>query len=705
MFLLGSLGFAVTLYYALGLEMHLYSLMGITISLNLILDNIIVMADQIHRQKNRQAFLAILASTLTTVAALAMIFFMDEKIKLNLQDFAVVIIINLSASLLVVLFLVPALMERLKIDSKVQLFKPKRIKRRRRAIKRTLWFNRKYSKYIQFASRKWWLVLLAGVLMFGLPVFLLPLGLKTENPGFLEKTYNATLGSPFYLEKIKPTVDVALGGTLRLFVQHVYEGSYWKENEETSIYVSLTMPNGSTLEQTDFLIGKMELYLRRFPQIKQFQTNVSSQRANIDVRFHAKHQFGSFPYALKNELISKAIELGGGSWGVYGLGDGFSNNLAENAGSNHIRLVGYNYDELYRLAELVKDSLLQYRRIREVTIDSRFSYFKDDYQEFVFNLNKQALAELNMSAQSLFYDLSPLFITDRAVAQWVTRKGVEPIQLTSNQADVYDIWMLNNEQGNLGEQFYRVQNVAEIEKYQAPKSIARENQQYILCLQYEYIGSMEQSNYVQERLVKKFSETLPVGYRIEKDGYSGWGNKGDAKQYWLLLVIVCIIYFTTSILFNSLRQPLAILLLIPVSFVGLFLTFYFFKLNFDQGGFAAFVLLCGITVNAGIYVVNQYNQLRKQQKRTPVRTFIKAWNYRIVPVSLTVMTTILGFSPFLIGEKEGFWFPLAAGTIGGLVFSMLGLVFFLPAFLRLGSKASVKGAIRPKASSKKWRYP
>lgn len=696
--LIGSLGFAVTLYYALGLEMHLYSLMGITISLNLILDNIIVMADQIHRQKNRQAFLAILASTLTTVAALSMIFFMDEKIKLNLQDFAVVIILNLTASLLVVLFLVPALMERLRLESKntwrmprIHPFKwrsrkPKSGTRHGRTLRRKVRFNRLYAGYIRVTSKRWGLVLLVCILIFGLPVFLLPMGFEKEAPNFFEKTYNASLGSEVYRSKIKPKVDVALGGTLRLFVKHVYEGSYWKENEETSIYVSLTMPNGSTLDQTDFLIGKMEQYLRQFSQIKQFQTNVGKQRASIDVRFHPEHQFGSFPYALKNELISKAIELGGGSWAVYGLGDGFNNNLAETAGSNRVKLMGYNYDELYRLAELVKDSLLQYRRIKEVTIDSKFSYFKDDYQEFVFNLNKQALAELNMQAQSLFYDLSPLFITDRAVAQWVTREGVEPIQLTSNQADTYDVWMLNNEQGNLGEQFYRVQNVANIDKFQAPKSIVRENQQYTLCIQYEYIGSSEQSNVVLDRLVKQFTETLPVGYRIEQDGYGGWHDKGNGKQYWLLFIIVGIIYFTTSMLFNSLRQPLAILLLIPISFVGLFLTFYLFKLNFDQGGFAAFVLLCGITVNAGIYVVNQYNQVRKHRSTSPVRSFVRAWNYRIVPVSLTIMTTILGFIPFLIGEKEGFWFPLAAGTIGGLVFSMLGLVFFLPAFLGLKNK-------------------
>ena len=54
---------------------------------------------------------------------------------------------------------------------------------------------------------------------------------------------------------------------------------------------------------------------------------------------------------------------------------------------------------------------------------------------------------------------------------------------------------------------------------------------------------------------------------------------------------------------------------------------------------------------------------------------------KVVPIFLTVVSTILGFIPFMVGEeKEGFWFPLAAGTIGGLVLSLVGIFFYLPIF-------------------------
>lgn len=145
-----------------------------------------------------------------------------------------------------------------------------------------------------------------------------------------------------------------------------------------------------------------------------------------------------------------------------------------------------------------------------------------------------------------------------------------------------------------------------------------------------------------------------------------------------------IIYFCSGILFNSLKQSLYVVFIIPFSFIGIFLTFYWFKLNFDQGGFAAFILLSGITVNANIYIINEFNNLRKRSTLSPMHCYIKAWNAKIRPIFLTIISTILGFIPFIVGYRENFWFPMAAGVIGGLLFSLLVIFFVLPLFMGLG---------------------
>lgn len=679
-----NLAIAVIFYYLFGLEMQLYSLAGITVSLNLILDNTIVMTDHILHRRNMKAFMSVLAATLTTMGALVIIFFLDEKIRLNLQDFAAVVIINLAVSLFVALFFVPAMIE--KIGLKKRMRKPGKLKWllpvRRFIHRMPIYFTRFYMGLIRILCRWRVAVCVLLVLLFGLPVFLLPE--KMESEGRLAEWYNKTLGTATYKEKVKPIADKVLGGSLRLFVQKVYEGSYFTRNEEVVLYANANLPNGSTLEQMNELIKKMETYLSQFKEIKQFQTSIySARRASISVNFTKEHQNSGFPYTLKANIISKALQLGGGSWGVYGLQDqGFSNDVREGAGSFRVKMYGYNYDELYQWAERLKEKLLTHRRIKEVFVNSEFSWWKDDYQEFYFDLNKERMAQEDIGASELFASIRPIYGKNMEIGSVLADNGVEKIKLSSRQSHEYDVWSMQFfPYGTAGKQ-YKLSELATVEKGQMPQQVAKENQQYRLCLQYEYIGSSEQGNKILKRDLEEFNAGLPMGYSAESDGASwSWGKK-ENKQYLLLLVVIAIIFFTTSVLFNSLKQPLAIIFVIPVSYIGVFLTFYWFKLNFDQGGFAAFVLLCGITVNASIYVLNEYNAIRRRLPRiSPLRAYTKAWNAKVVPIFLTIVSTILGFIPFMVGtDKEAFWFPLAAGTIGGLVMSVVGVFIFLPVF-------------------------
>lgn len=676
-----NLAVAVIFYYLLGLEIQLYSLAGITISLSLIIDNTIIMTDHLMHRGNRNAFMPILAATMTTVGALSIIFFLDEKIRLNLQDFAAVVMINLCVSLAIALFFVPALVEKIKLKKRKPMkkrgllrhlpFRPRRL---------TVYFNRFYGGTIRLLSKRKWIPFTAIVLLFGLPVFLLPD--KIEKDTKFAERYNKIFDNSTYKEKVKPVVNKALGGTLRLFTEKVFQGSYFTRNDEVALTITASMPNGTTLEQMNALIEKMERYLSTFPEIRQFQTDIpNARRASIRVLFTKESERSGFPYQLKSSVITKALELGGGSWGVYGLQDqGFSNNVTEFAGSYRVKLYGYNYDELTAWADTLKNRLLTYRRIKEVLINSNFSWYKDDYREFSFDLNKQRLAAEGFLPEQLFASLQPVFAKDMWAGSLILEGEREDIKLASRQSREYDIWALQYISHNLGSRMYRLDELADISKGQAPQEVGKENQQYRLALQFDYIGANTQAGRVLDREVEALNKILPMGYTAEKEE-SGWGwNKKDNKQYWLIGLLIVIIFFTTSVLFNSVKQPLAVIFIIPVSFIGVFLTFYWFKLNFDQGGFASFILLSGITVNASIYILNEFNRIRKAKPLlSPLRAYLKAWNAKIIPIFLTVVSTMLGFVPFMVGmDKEAFWFPLAAGTIGGLAMSVLGIWVFLP---------------------------
>ena len=527
-----NISVAVILYYAFGLEMQLYSLAGITISLNLVIDNTIVMTDHILHRRNLKAFVSVLAATLTTIGALVIIFFLDEKILLNLQDFAAVVIINLAVSLFVALFFVPSMID------KIGLEKKKRRKRRRFLLRPTfmkrltVYFTRFYQGVIYYLCRFRVIACLLLLLGFGLPVFMLPE--KMEGEGKWVEYYNKVFDNPTFKDKVKPVINKALGGSLRLFAEKVYEGSYFNRDEgEVVLSVYATLPNGSTLEQMNVLIKRMETYLSDFKEIRQFQTYIyNARQANIQIYFTKENQRSGFPYTLKANIISKALTLGGGSWSVYGLQDqGFSNDVRESAGSFRVKLYGYNYDELSYWTEQLKEKLLLHRRIKEVTVNSEFSWWKDDYSEFYLDLDRLRMAKEHITATQLFAALRPVFGRDIYCGNVLFDSQTEQLKLSSVQGQRYDVWGLVNIPFFIDGRSYKLADFATVRKGQSPQKVAKENQQYRLCLQYEYIGSSEQGKKLLKKDLEEFNKILPMGYTAENEqDYWSW-NKKDNKQY------------------------------------------------------------------------------------------------------------------------------------------------------------------------------
>lgn len=666
-----NMAIAVVAYYLSGVEIQLYSLAGITISLNLVIDNLIVMAEHITRNRNLKAFTAVLAATMTTIGALSVVFFLDEKTMLSLKDFVIVVIVNLSVSLFTAMFLVPALAGQLKVRQKRT--KSGRVKRL------SLRMMRAYDSAVRFLSEHKKIVFTAFILAFGTPVFLLPGNLKGD--GRAASLYNSTLGSSFYLRNVRPWVDICLGGTLRLFADKVSNGKYGDNAvSEPVLYVRASLPNGATLSQMNAMILKLEAFLSAKTGIRQFQTRIHGPRsATVSIFFKSEYR-SIYPYELKSEIISRVQTISGGNWSVSGLRDqGFSNSAIELTGSCCIKMTGYNYDELFSYAEALRDSLLQNKRIKDVQLNSEVVFLRDDYSEFYLAVDSDRLVADSLSLSELYSAISHDFNRNMTVGMVYGSDGAEYIRLSSAESG-RDVWGLMNIPLSAGSKTFKLSDYATIKKRQTPPDIVKEDQQYELYLQYDYIGSLQNAQKVLEKTLEKFVPKLPVGYNaVDYNAMlRSFGERSDL--HYLLGLIIVIIFFITSILFDSLRQPVAIILVIPVAFIGVFLTFYTFDLKFSKGGFAAFVLLCGITVNAAIYIINEYNSLRRRYPRVSRgKLYGNAFRAKITAILLTVLSTVLGFIPFLIGgTRENFWFPLAAGTIGGLLFSMIAIFFLLP---------------------------
>ncbi len=671
-----NLALSVILFYIFKVEIHLYSLAAITTSFGIVIDNVIVMIDHYHRYRNRSVFMALLGATLTTCAGLVVIWFLPEQTRIDLWDFALVMMLTLGVSLAVALWFVPAWLEQNKAPQPPEgRVKAKNMRR----VKMYLTVNYLYFRLLTFLSRFRKTVFGLGLLAFGLPIFMLPNRL-TEKTKFSEY-YNFTIGSEWYQETVKSYIDKGLGGTLRLFVNYVYEQSYYSKNERTSLYVIANLPNNSTIEQMDELLASFENQLKNYPEVARFVTNIqNAQQASLTIYFTKSAENSSFPYILKNQMIALSTESSGVDWDIYGVGQGFSQHLNDNATPTfNVSMYGYNYLELERQAHTLKTKLQTHPRVQEVDINRSVGIFSQkNLYEYALQTKPEVLALQNVSFQELYQQTQNRNVRPQPDLYLMLNEQYEPVKIVPTQHDRFDVWQLAHQPLRQDSVHYKL-NTAQIVRQKVIPEIQKEDQQYLRRVSFEYFGSQRFGEQFLNEKLKEIKGILPLGYKAEMSTYN-WFQNDRKQQYWLIGLVILLIYLVCTIIFESLVQPLALITLIPLSFIGVFLTFYWFDFNFDQGGYASFVLLSGNVVCAGIFIIAEYNTLQKRFPRaTSMRLYLKAYQHKIVPILLTVLSTVVGLVPFLIfGQNEPFWFALGAGTIGGLLMSLLVIWLFLP---------------------------
>ena len=670
---------AVIAYYLLDLRLHIYSLAGITVSLGMVIDAAVVMVDHYSYYHDRKAFMAILAALLTTIGSLVIVLWLPDFLKDNLYDFAWIIIINLSAALLVAYLFVPALVEWLGYHSRQQ--------GRVRHLGLARGWGRFYRGYVRFAQRRRWGVVLLVVLAFGIPVDRLPEqwrveGSRTDEAPWYARVYNSTLGSPRFRQTCKPLLSACCGGTLRPFAKSLSGRTYGRtENRRKTLYINAQMPVGGTAAQLNEKVVPLENYLATFPQIERFETRVAGNGASVSVQFREEAEHTAFPYVLENKVVGKVITIGGADWSTHGVSQrGFSNSLSQQYRTSGIEVVGYNYARLYRICEELCDELRKNRRVADITIETPGHPYQEEELYMRYDQERMALYHFDLTAA---HSALREVLMGRDIDRYRDTNFTADMYLRSAWQDRFDLWQLHHSFLRMPGGEARLSDFMEIARREAKNCIPRQNQEYVLHVAFNVLGSFTYTDHYLSNLLKEFNGRIPMGFRCRNVSYGFYEDHGT--QYWLLGLVVVIIFLVCSILLESVRLPLAIISLIPVSFVGAFVAYLLTGVPFGVGGFAALVLLCGLTVNAGIYIVCEYRQQRAAfPKASPVVCYVRAYNHKVNAVFLTVLSTVLGLVPFFIDSaQEPFWLSFAVGSAGGLLFSLVALVLVMPAFLRL----------------------
>jgi multidrug efflux pump subunit AcrB len=672
-----NLALSIILFYVFNIEIHLYSLAALTTSLGIIIDNTIVMIDHYQRYRNLKIFMGLLGATLTTIAGLVVIFFLPEENRIELTDFSLVMLITLLVSLLVALFFVPAVMERLKkvlLSEKIKNTKP---------LRQKVKMSRFYLKSINILQKYRKTAYLIAILGFGTPIFLLPSTVEETNFG--ANFYNKIMTNEWFQEKIRPVLNTYLGGTLRLFAQYVYESSYYQSPERTVLYVYAGLPLNSAIEQMDGIFRQVENKVNQFREIDKAITTVyDAQNGMMSIYFTPEAEENGFPYRMKSAMIQFSTEMSGIDWDIYGIGQGFSQSSSDTESPTFtVKMMGYNYNELERQATALKGILEKHPRIQEVNINksTRWENRKNLF-EYTLKTDNKLLAIKEINKNKLSEQLTQQSSQPKPDLYVFIDNDYFPLKVIPSESYKKDNWQVENQLLKQDSVFIRIKDISKIIKAKISPEITKENQQYIRIISFTYFGSSTFGNKFLDKTISQFNPKMPIGYKAEKQEHN-WMTEHKETKFWLIGLVILLIYIICAIIFESFLQPLALILLIPLSFIGVFLAFYCFDFNFDQGGYASFILLSGNVVCAAIFIITEFNLLRKKAPNlSETGLYVKAFNHKFTPILSTILSTIVGLIPFLIyGQKEAFWFAFGVGTIGGLTMSLFIIPIYLPLFL------------------------
>ncbi len=168
---------------------------------------------------------------------------------------------------------------------------------------------------------------------------------------------------------------------------------------------------------------------------------------------------------------------------------------------------------------------------------------------------------------------------------------------------------------------------------------------------------------------------LPADYQFKVFGEQETQSESNAALGEYLPLTLLLIFLTLLLLFRNYRDPVIILAMIPLIFVGVVLGLAVFGKSFNFFSLLGLLGLVGMNIKNAVILVDKIGEERNRGEGSASEALLRAVRSRIVPVTLASGTTILGMLPLLFDSMFG---GMAATIMGGLFVATLLTIFILP---------------------------
>ncbi len=648
-----------------GVTLNIISMAGLALAIGMLVDNSIVVLENIFRHRESgvpirdaadegtsEVSMAIIASTLTTLAVFVPILFVPGIAGVLFNDMAIAIVFSLTASLLVALTLIPLMASRiLKMDD---------IARRSKVITTVtgwvtdllVWLDDRYHRSLRYALHHRTLIILATVGLFIISLTLYPF-----------------IGAEFM-----------------------------PDTDQSQIQLAIERAPGTSLEETRQTFASLENLIRReVPEAENIYINfgtgegfsaifgtAASNEGEILIRLSDLEDRDRSQFAIEDTLRRYFNQYPGVDFTFSQGGNMFGGRDIE------VVIKGYDLTVSRQIATQVEERLTTIAGL--VNINKSFETGKPEYQ---VRFDRERLSAFGLSTSTVARTVSSYI--GGTVATRYREQGDEYdvfVQLQkpfrSSKEDITNLFITSPAGLHIP-----LEQVASVVRDESPVTIEREDQERVVAVSCDVSGRDLQSALSEVRAALN-EMSFPADFRWEIGGAAEDFQESFQALGLAILAAIFLVYMVMASQFESLLDPFIILFTIPLAFIGILWALFLTSTTMSVTALIGGMLLVGIVVNNGIVMIDYINQLREKHGYELMEAVIEGGRRRMRPVLMTAVTTILAMLPlsFGLGASAETWSPMARAVIGGLTVSTLLTLIFIPTIYYIFEQMALKRLVQ-----------
>lgn len=640
--------FTFLIMNVLGITLNMMSLGGITLGVGMIVDNSIVVLENIFTYRadgydrleactkgTGEVIGAVIASTLTTVAVFLPIALSGGMAGMMFKEFCITIVALLLSSLIISITLVPLLCYFLLGGTKQQSIKPQGSGATPITEKP---LSRAYRSSLNFLITHRW----AGVAL---------------------------------------TVVICIVSVLSVSQAGM---ELIPEMDEGEVSVTVSMPNGSTMEDTAAIEDRIAaIAVDTIPELEQIyystgsSTSImsSSSGASVTISLVDLDQRDRSSADIAKQLRHDLQDIAGCELTV-----STSSTMSMSTDSDiSVELTGDDYDQL---AETADDLASQISALPDaINVESSAG---EQTPRVAVKINRENASRFGLNAATI----------GGLVRGELTGSTATTLRMNGEE---YDVTVAGDEDVATSLDALRsmqiptmtggtvpLSMVADVYTELSPQSIVRKNQKETVTITGESeSGNSNAIKAAVDDIVAKYE--LPDGVEVgEGDTAASQIAETTGTLMLALAVAILLVYFILATQFNSFSLPIAIMLILPIGLLGSMIMLWPTGNHVSMVALLGVIILAGTVVNSSIVLID-YTLQRRQRGEDKNTAILNACPRRVRPVLMTAMTTILGLVPMVCSSGEGseMMKPMGVVMMTGMVISTIATLFITPVYYSL----------------------